>query len=577
MPESLKFPQTNTSCSAILQWEAAGAALLAALTNYANASTHLNANIMLYDPYNTALVTQIDSALDIHSAIGTQLKQLGAPLARTRNELVRPLNRVPEEILFQIFFHYIYDTQTRDEYPARYTLMNWMEHRLWQIYRRRHNLLNVCSLWKRIILIRAELWCVIPIAGGLKAIGNESFKGFLQRARSQPLYVTVTTSDTIPDHVFDELSTHISQTALLSICTRSLPVMRHVLTAFLQKGTSSLTGLSLDGERAVDHEPVQESDYIFSRNTNQKPTSLKIIIESLLTLRITGAYFCWDPAYASKLVDLRLENITFASHRELAAYLLSISSAPQLLNLTMISVHCIATSTDELPSTKIHFPSLRSLTLSDLYLNVLQVLFALLDTGLYRLTLGLTYLSVCYRLSGQYGDPARRHNLHELLDILSQLHVDSLLIDGNMRSVLRRNPAKMSGLLGILPRLEKLTLLRWKFDMEDWQSLVPPRRASSEYALNELHFPVLKRLDLISAAVLEEEGLKDVIKSHQIRRLGLDAKRYDIPNLMTGGLEKPRPLSDEIVGWLRAELEELHLNKPDGLSLESYLSIRDLW
>ncbi|CAE6475339.1 unnamed protein product [Rhizoctonia solani] len=575
MLHSLKFPQTSTSSSAVSQWEAAGATLLTALANYASSCLYLNANVRLDDPHTATLTAQIDSALEIHSAIGTQLKQLGAPLARTRNKLIQPLSRVPEEILSQIFLHHVYDTQTLDGYPARYTLMNWMEHRLWQIYRRRYNLLSVCSLWRSIISIEAEFWYVVPVTIGLRAISNESFENCLQKAREKPLYLTVTTSDTITDHIIDELSTRTSQVTLLSICSRSLPVTRRVLTAFLQKGAPCLSVLSIDGERTVDHDPVQESDYIFTYNASSGSTCLNALIESLPTLRITGAYFRWDPACASKLVDLRLENLMFANHRELVTYLSSISSAPRLLNLTMISVNCIALSQETIPTGKIQFPKLQSLTLSDLYLNVLRVLFPLLDPGSHHLTLGLTYLSICFRRSGRYADPTEEHPLHELLGVLSQVHVDSLLIDGNMRSALRRDPAGLSGLLGILSQLGKLTLLHWKLDKEDWKSLIFPKNLPLEHSLGELHFPRLKQLDLISVAVLEEEGLKDVIKSHRVRRLGLDATRYDVPG--SGGLNNPRQLSDEILDWLRAELEELHLAKPNRLSPESYLSIRDLW
>ncbi|KDN35969.1 hypothetical protein RSAG8_11180, partial [Rhizoctonia solani AG-8 WAC10335] len=347
---SISFPQSFSGCSAIEHWEAAGAALVAALANYANSCLALSVNFEQNDTHAKNLAFQIDSALDTHAAIVLQLCRFTAPLSRMRNRVVTPLHHLPEEVLSQIFRHAVYGPRGNEF--GRFVGGTPTENRISLIYRRRHNLLSVCSVWRNIISTRAFFWSTILVTR--RGIRNQVLETYLQRAGGSSLCLVVTAEETISEHVTSTLSRHVPQIHSLIIQSRTDLVFRRIANMFLSKDVPhsliiqsrtdlvfrrianmflskdvphSLSELSLRWT-GISLRLVGQYESVFPRNSRGGFLPASTLMESIPTLRVSGIYPLWDPARAANLVELQIHNLEFGSEAEMTVCLKSISSAP---------------------------------------------------------------------------------------------------------------------------------------------------------------------------------------------------------------------------------------------------------
>ncbi|KAL5632938.1 hypothetical protein ACGC1H_003434 [Rhizoctonia solani] len=536
---TISFPQSSFGGSSVKQWEAAGASLITALANYTDSCLSLGLNLEPNDTHARNLAFQIDSALETHSAIALQLRRSGASLSRVRNQVLTPLHHVPEEVLARIFMDVVFDHQNNDFDRLSGQIYTPTEVSILRMYRRRHDLLSVCSTWRSIISTRAVFWSTILVTN--RGIRPRVLEAYLQRAGGGTLRPVITAEETISEHATSALSRYVPQIRSLMVRSCASLVFNRVIDMFLRKGVPhSLHELSLRRRRS------SEAQYIFSRNPRGELLAASTLIESLSILRVSGAYFHWDPACAANLVELHLRRLSFGTQAEMIVYLKSISSAPQLRDLKIFSFTYAHTSTHPIRPRTISFPTLQSLTIGDCHLEFLKLMLVSIDPGSHRLILRVTETSFFIYHSLEVGlqDPSI---VEGLMEVLKLAPVDSLLLDGDGEDLLQLG-TNLRDFLACTPKLKTL-----KLDADHSE------------------FPRLRSLHLISVKISDEEGLKALVKSHQIQRLELSLRQTS-----PEGRRESQPLSAETVNWLRSEVPELYLVDFENHPFDSNIFTREL-
>ncbi|CAE6457663.1 unnamed protein product [Rhizoctonia solani] len=567
---TISFPQSSSECSSVNQWEAAGASLVTALANYTNSCLSLSLRFKPNDTCARNLASQIDSALETHSAITLQLYQSGASLSRMRNQVLTPLHHLPEEVLARIFMSVIFDHQNNDFDRLAGNINTRTEVDILRMYRRRRDLISVCSTWRNTISTRAVFWSTILVTN--RGIRPHVLESYLQRAGKGILRPVVTAEETISEHVTSALSRHVPQIHSLMIQSCSNLVFNHVIDVFLRKDDPhSLHELSLRRIRNR-HLPL-EAQYIFSRNPRSGSLASSTLIESLSILRVSGAYFHWDPARAANLVELHLRNILFGTEAEMIVYLKSISSVPQLRDLKIFSFTYTHISTNSIRPHTISFPTLQTLTIGDCHLEYLKLMIVSIDPGSHRLILCVTEIS--FHIDHSLDVLQDLPNVEGLMEVLKLAPVDSLLLDGDCGELLRWG-MDLCDFLACTPKLKTLKLGGWTMNSSLWDALVRPNINDTEEDSDHSEFPRLRSLHLISVRICEEEGLKTLVQSHQIQRLELSLRQSSPEEP-----RRPQPLSVETVEWLRSEVPELHLvdleNHPPDLNIFTRELDDDFW
>ncbi|CAE6518206.1 unnamed protein product, partial [Rhizoctonia solani] len=545
---------SNRRYTTIRQWEDAGASLVTAIGDYMDLCLTLTPNHLGEDIKTNDIAARIDPTI---KAVFEQLTKLGPTALKMRNKLVSPLLQLPEEIISMIFQHYIFDPDNPKS-PRTSSMIRDVR----GIHYRLDALIQVCSSWKDIVMAKGLFWSVTPVLYGFF-----SLECTLKRAGQSKLYLAA--ADDIvetPKLLPQVLAEYGSRFWAINIEVRDSHLIKGAMRQISRQGTTgSLTELSIRWDKAHNASPAlptDEFDYIFPRSHSEQ-TSFTNMMGLLTAFRISGIQFHWDTiVFSTRLVELRIDNITLGYDDAIVSFLRALSSASELRDLKLISVatlHRPSAALNTGTPAPIEFPKLQSLLLQNMYFNALKLLLPAFTRARHCLTLFLTGLCLKVnmlegdRLEGGQEQQSELDRATNLCATLRPLSLDTLTLgESNLATVWLRGKA-FHILLEGLPTLKTLKLHKWIFEAWDWQHLTRPRSAQENP--EEHPFAALQNLYIISASIrtFRLDYFQEMIISHPLQRVVLGG----VSQRLTSTRTYEKSLEDsECVEWTRNNVPE---------------------
>ncbi|KAG8753488.1 hypothetical protein FRC11_007396, partial [Ceratobasidium sp. 423] len=539
----------------IRQWEEAGVSLANALQNYLRLCISLNAGVHLSRAdkrIQRALGSRLDSALNpggLHAVLTQQLAQSCSVLTRTRNRiLASPIYSLPGEILSEIFLNVIYD------YPDYNGEAVHVGTSIRIIYQRLHQLLGVCSSWRKVGISYSALWSFVPWihdTDGFSVRGATKLS--LQRASGTNLYLAAILPPCPSYDIFDSIAESRSRFRAINITTEhNAPCdVERFFTWLLKSAPRSLSEVSLCLKRPYDSDPaIMAALNLKQRFFCSHLPQFTELLGSLSKIRLSGAGARWDKVtFSDRLVELRLEAFVLGHKSDLDVFLTALASASELQDLSLIS---ITTFPDVMPETAegvgsnlvVSLPHLKTLHIADLYFNALQAILGSITQGPHRLTLILTINSV------QVAAPAESDfeevEVNDLCEILSGTRVDTLVLCGKDRGDWL-DEEELGALLRSIPSVKTLRMSHWNFRSSECRAL---QRLESSNT-----FPKIDNMHLCWAGIIDQQGFKDMVSSHSIQQMVLggyvDNDSETDPKSLQGG--------EELVVWLKSKIPDFQL------------------
>ncbi|CUA69934.1 hypothetical protein RSOLAG22IIIB_08777 [Rhizoctonia solani] len=576
--ESPRSP-TVSPYPTIVRWEEAGASLVTALTNYMGLCLNLGTDSLREGADTKDLVSRVDFTLAVvHTAMSYHLNESKAALARTRNKLASRFFRLPQEVVSEIFANVVFDHNDSASSGRRS-----LEHDGRMLYRRLYNLLGVCSSWRDLISVRGALWSVIPIFENRSDRKHKAVKRILHRAGGSPLHLAVSMAWSAPRRLTKIIAEHGPRLRTLNVSASGRHVIREAIHNVLQHDPRlSLTELSIwfENPSVVNYRMPGETEYLISRD-HSNYASFARLMETLTAFRISGIHVPWETiASSTRLVEVRIEQVAIGYDSAIIPFVRSLSSAPNLRDLKVISVstfHDLGATQGHNSSAPVTFPNLETLLLQDLYYNTLEHLLPVVSPGSYHLTLFLTRKSLETNMIRDAPGDEEEEEDRELVDIselgsaLTQARVDTLMISGNWGECWLTGP-EIRALLISVPAVKTLKISGWDLDHSIWRAL---RRSPAARRHPEDHrFPVFENLHFSCVKIINQRGLKNMITSHPIQGMVLGAIFSDITDELS---EWSCDEDDGIVQWLKVNIPVLHLLNSTHRPPEFHLDVWQLW
>ncbi|CAE6512708.1 unnamed protein product [Rhizoctonia solani] len=569
---------TKPTSAAIDHWQEAGAALSDALNNYMNLCNSLKATLSQEGFHPCDLACRVEPILGaLCPKLDQQLDLLRVTIPKTRNEIVPSLHRLPEEVLSEIFMNVVFCDVWDDSVPLS------MENSLTAIQQNRYCLLQVCSMWRNVLLARDVFWSMVGTyhlltddlshGASLRKYMNLPVRGTKRANLRLFLAVPLPT-----DFGLNTLKEHASRFRTINISAGADFVpssIKHIVDALLKNTFPLLSELSISHDIEGASYPRSLGKKHIIHHSSSDWTRFLQTVKPLSALRITGLALSWrHMVFSNRLVELRLERITLGRDSELPEFLNALSSAPELRDLKLISVMTFYEELVPLGTIQerqyITLPKLESLLLEDLFFNTLDLLSQWLIAGTCRLTLHLTKHSSTNVLPGYvYSQPL---SVDRLSSILNSIVVDTLVISNYSSLILDH----LHDLLRSMPTLKVLKLGWVRFSPEKWNVLKAPslQTAWSDSKPSEEPFPKLKELHLPSLWVQDTamlEGLKDLVASHPLQKLVLEKRMYG----RSGAWQMEE--TDAICVWLRSHVPDFRLVSHYAYAPEFHSHVWQLW
>ncbi|CAE6474799.1 unnamed protein product [Rhizoctonia solani] len=548
--------------TAIKKWQDAGASLIVASKDYLDLCLDLAHDSFSEAEKPTDIATRIDMAFD---NISDQLLKIKSTLGRTRNRLVSPLHRLPEEVLSTIFMNVVFDLNHPGVPDS--TLM---EEDIHLIYRRLYRLLGVCSTWRDILVARGVFWSMIPMVISPSTKKQAPFELSMQRAGGAKLHlVAVAESPDISQDVVEILTKFGPRFRAITLSAGDQQVLIDSIDQLLQQGqVGTLTELSI---RSIDafNSPswFPSGDSYILKVDDSRQTSFVRLLAALTTFHINGAHFYWPTiSFSARLVELWIENITLGYDDAILPFLHALSSASQLRELKIITVDTfrrrdsISTPMDISPP--VIFPTLQSLFIRDIFCNTLRSLLRAIAPGSYHLTFFLRETSLQNNLYYRDFDGEEFEqpdfglaDVDELCGALKRAPINTLMLSESSDPDRRLKSTNLQALMGAMPSLKTLTMHGWSFDKDVWNSLTRPQTDQTDQQTHS--FPALENLYLSEATILSDEGFQDMVVSHPLRRVVVGATAA--ANHSDDTQWEPLSEDSSAVMWLRNHVPDFHL------------------
>ncbi|KAH7335621.1 hypothetical protein B0J17DRAFT_670842 [Rhizoctonia solani] len=552
----------STPDQLIKQWEDAGASLIIASKDYLDLCLGL-----AHDSFSEAekpndLATRIDTAFE---DISNQLFKIKSTLGRTRNRLVSPLHRLPEEVVSTIFMNVIFDLNHPGVPDS--TLM---EEDICLIYHRLYRLLGVCSTWRDILMDRGVFWSMVPMVVNSSTRKRAPFELSMQRSGGAKLHlVAVAESPDISKDLVEVLTKYGPRFRAINLSAGDQQVLVDSISQLLQQGSvCSLAELSI---RSIDafNSPswFPSGDSYFLQMGDSRQNSFARLLAALTTFHINGTHFYWPTMrFSARLVELWIENITLGYDDAVVPFLHALSSASELRELKIITVDTFrrrdSMSTPLDTSLPVIFPNLQSLFIRDIFCNTLKSLLRMIAPGSYHLTFFLRETSLQTNLYYRDFDDEEFEqpdfglaDVGELCDALKRAPVNTLMLSESSDPDRRLTKTNLRELIRAMPSLKTLKMHGWNFDKDVWNSLTRPQNDQIHH--REHSFPALEKLYLSEAAILSDEGFQDMVASHPLQRVVLGA------TTTTGNSDDTRrePFTEDnsTAVWLRNHVPDFHL------------------
>ncbi|CAE6444404.1 unnamed protein product [Rhizoctonia solani] len=496
---------------AVRHWEKAGTLLANALGLYVDHCASLGKSSLKEGIPPKELASRIDSTLDsLHTLLDQQIAQARSILSKTRNEILSPATRLPEEVLAEIFTYVVFSDRTLES-----STVATIEDSVIGIYRSLHSLIGVCSVWRNAALVRGEFWSITPVleypfpAPQLKKAVELS----LGRAGSRELHLAGVLS-THRSLNIDILEKHTSRFRTVNIISESYDAIRRMIGVFLASSTPVLLSeLSICQKQATSFYrglPSEYQDlYPVHPDTDDPIFEFYGLLGSLSILRLSGAHIRLDRLPSDQLTKLRLQSLNLGyDHEMIFALRCTLSSATRLRDLGFVSIRTFPNSgwplEDSYIATQtITIPSLQTLLIQDLYFNTMTYLLASITSRSHHMTL---YITENYR---QYNDAEDGYSgspdMTTLHRILKRTPVHTLCID-HTRWMLSSD---IRDLLKSMPLLNTLRLDHRELYEQDCNTIQRPGSRKSQRS-----FPHLVNLHLSRIEIWDKKAFKKMVASY---------------------------------------------------------------
>lgn len=299
----------------LMRWRDAQRQLDEAIQCYLQRAADIEAatsNPIHYSSDHQLLETAIQEAYqDLHVLPfrADQLLQARTTLNRLRNRStsLTPVNRLPLEVLLQIFRLTVWQTPCArcDPSVSNPTLAKY-DH-----LKALLTLTHVCKHWRKIAINMPSFWSHVGLALGAMQRFVKSYDGVqacLQRAHNSPICIWIDGDDNIADEglnmLIDLLHSHIDNLESFTLLNhRNHPRILRFISLWLTHGrTGSVRTLT------VWLETTMKQWKLYSNNIALSEQRVASFLEPIRVLRLRGACFDWDSPVYHNLVVLRLRN-----------------------------------------------------------------------------------------------------------------------------------------------------------------------------------------------------------------------------------------------------------------------------
>ncbi|EUC62872.1 F-box-like protein, partial [Rhizoctonia solani AG-3 Rhs1AP] len=476
---------------------------------------------------------------------------------------------LPQEILAEVFTIVLYARSHIDQDTLRPIPM---EAAILHLFRDFYSLQSVCRAWRNAIFSRGTFWYFAPIycteVPALECV--QSPKLSLERSNGD-LYLAAVIGQNEPGLLY--ITPASPRFRKVNLIAGSRMASRVLIERLLDSGPPFiLSELSLYERVSSDVSSEEDIPHVLSHTSSQWDLFCKLI-KSLSVFRVRNVHFDWKyMLFSSHLLELRLQDVMMGSDREdFVEFLRVLALAPQLRDLKIISVQSIfdhLSLTIISPSSRIHFPGLKSLYLEDLAHHTLVTVTDYIAPGSHRLTLYLTEQSAILDSALPADDETRLNSLRIQLE---EVWVDTLVLSQDSDDWL--SSSELNDILHWVPELKSLKLNGRTMDEDEFQAIIGTHVMGSESVDNA--FPQLEYLDLSRVWIEDEEWLKEVILSHPIQIMALGG--YILNTALESPDYEPLQINTPIVNWLRANVPDFTLTHERAQPLEYSSSVWQLW
>ncbi|KDN35208.1 hypothetical protein RSAG8_11783, partial [Rhizoctonia solani AG-8 WAC10335] len=279
------------------------------------------------------------------------------------------------------------------------------------------------------------------------------------------------------------------------------------------------------------------------------------VLGSVQTLRLRGIELRLIGTPLPALTELRLQDLHLSHSVKLEEYIWSLSSAPQLQVLEIISIVTRADETEPetlLPSNSqfpIVLPELRVLYLEDLYQDVFELVLGSIEQGTYQVTLNIT--NKCTGIFTAEG--VEEVGVHS--SQLGDFKVDTLMFGEELSAI---EESEVRFLLELMPTVTAVYIDSCPITARIMRPFIRPGGPSgSGYC-----FPALTRLYVARSfnhQKVELATLWSVVASHPLTEIGLGISESvrEGDQVVCLGLPRPNEQRDPFWDWLSSTVPKV--------------------
>ncbi|CAE6350646.1 unnamed protein product [Rhizoctonia solani] len=551
----------------IQYWEEAGAELEVAISAYHHACLSLEHSSSTAPSIHTAtLPARLGRRIEYFNALLTQpLAQSLASIARSRNRLTTSCYRIPPEILSKIFEFVI-------EISLGYVPMGVAFKTIClSLYR----ILSVCSVWRKVGMAHASLWTLVPLVyfnTPPRGLTERSVDHSLTRAGRVGLRLAADIRDFSINHlsIRTKLVSNGHRFRFINIRASSLPALEAVLQPILTTAVpSSIHELSLCFEPPLSNDSrIHGPHYLFRSGAPFVKSAIQAVSGFARVLRFKNVLPPTASHYFNNVVELRIQDIVFGDDATLRQFLWSLSIATRLRTLDIISITAYEATDEPAFAHNIPFslPSLQSIYLENLPLNVLGTLLHAIEPGPHNTALLMTNRSFSIiRPNGVF-----QGNLASFGVAIQSHTIGTLVLNKHFTGP---NAGSLHSILGYMPALTAIIFDEQTLDRESLLVLTRPPATS----VTALSFPKLRRI-LLSCTIIDDIGniplLKTMLSSHPLQELVIGGSFQEIveitaPNNVRNryrnkiDLDGPDVRATATRAWLKEHVPNYILIAPD--------------
>ncbi|EUC59833.1 hypothetical protein RSOL_325110, partial [Rhizoctonia solani AG-3 Rhs1AP] len=383
----------------------------------------------------------------------------------------------------------------------------------------------------------------------------------------------MTIARVVPSNLIADLAQHASRFRTINIVAEVPSAIQNLLSSLMDHNVSnSLSELSLC---VTDTEHIDrlgpEPYYMFLPDNETSERQFSQLVQSLTRFRCYGATLNWrNITFSSRLVEIRLHSVIIGNDHFLHSMLLVISTASELQKLDLISI----TSFPQpimMPPFQLVFSQLQSLVLEDLRFNTLSIILHSIIPSSYKLTLALTNrsLTTVTAVRNVVPQPIDRS---ELWDLLEGVPVENLLLENQNNCP---DQYTLAIIMDAMMSIGTLMIDGWTIDEEFCTAFTKREQELDGW---EIDIPKIRDLSLTNVRIDDREGLRRLIRSHNLESIFLSGHFNHGPK-GSEALEDWHILApwDNTVEWLAGDIPSIAMSFGNYSPPEFRSAIWQLW